>query len=61
MSNIPFKCRQCGSTSFKVTSEPKSYEEFVGAACATCGAKITDDDVREQAGAIIDEIVKKLS
>ena len=35
MSNVPFRCRRCGSETFNTASKPKSYEDFIGAVCAS--------------------------
>jgi hypothetical protein len=49
MALIPFKCPSCSGQKFAVTSDPKSYDEFLGAVCPDCGHAITDEDIKRQA------------
>ena len=55
---VPFVCKRCGSQTFKTESEPKTYEDFLGAVCAKCGAVVTDEDTKAQAVEIADRLLK---
>jgi uncharacterized Zn finger protein len=55
---VQFCCPSCGSETFKSLREVKTYEDFVGAACANCGRVVTDDDIRGQARKIAEELVR---
>jgi predicted RNA-binding Zn-ribbon protein involved in translation (DUF1610 family) len=47
---VPFKCPSCGSDEpFVTASEPKSYDDLLGASCSACGHKLTDEDIKEHA------------
>jgi uncharacterized Zn finger protein len=57
---IAFKCPSCGSEEpFAAVAEVKSYDDFIGSTCRSCGHKITDKDVKEQGRAIALELIKK--
>lgn len=60
MTTIPFKCPSCGGTQLAVSTEPKSYEDLIGARCAGCGHVVTDDDIRQQAVGIMAERVRAM-
>ena len=54
-----FSCKHCGSETFKVVSEVKSYKDFRGAVCSNCGAAVSEDDIRDQARALADKTVRE--
>jgi len=54
---VPFVCKHCGSETFKTSSEPKTYEDFLGATCAQCGAVVTDEDIKAQAVKIAEALL----
>lgn len=57
---IPFKCPSCGSEKpFATVAEVKSYDDFIGATCCSCGHKITDEDVKAQGRAIALKLIKE--
>ncbi|MGD0162559.1 MAG: hypothetical protein ABSB39_08820 [Candidatus Sulfotelmatobacter sp.] len=53
-----FTCPKCGHNLLKTVSEPKRNEPFPDAVCANCGAPITENDIRKQAGKIVDKIMR---
>ena len=53
-----FACPKCGHNVLKTASEPKRNEPFPDAICAKCGATITENDIRKQAGKILDKLVR---
>jgi hypothetical protein len=59
MSQILFKCPCCDSTQFRVSSQPKSVEDFIGAPCSACGAPLTEDEIKKQALKIAEKAAKK--
>jgi len=56
--NVPFACKNCGSETFKSTSEPKSLEDLYGAICANCGTAVSEDDIKSHALKIADELAR---
>jgi DNA-directed RNA polymerase subunit RPC12/RpoP len=59
-SKIPFKCMKCGGTTFRTpVAETKDIEELIGAPCASCGTKLTEDDIKAQALKIAEEAARK--
>jgi len=52
-----FTCPKCGHNVLKTVSEPKRNEPFPDAACAKCGTAISEDEIRKQAGNILDKLV----
>ena len=59
MRNIPFVCKKCGSTTFKVASKPKSLDDIDGAVCEKCGTKMTKKEIESQARNIALDALKK--
>jgi hypothetical protein len=59
MSNIPFVCRKCEAKAFNVPSESKTLDDFDGATCQKCGAKMTKNDIEAQARNIAFDALKK--
>jgi predicted Zn-ribbon and HTH transcriptional regulator len=59
MSTIPFVCKNCGSTTFKVTSKPESLGDIDGATCEKCGTELTKEEIKSQARRIALEALKK--
>lgn len=59
MSQIPFVCSKCGSDKFRVSSQPKTLDDMIGAPCAKCGTPLTEEEVKKQARKIADDVVKK--
>ena len=59
MSQVPFICPQCGGSQFRVTSQPKSLDDMIGALCADCGTPLTEDEIKKQAREIAEDAAKK--
>ena len=59
MSTVPFKCPSCHSEVFATSSEPKSYDDLIGMTCDNCGHRLTDDDIKKVAVAIVEERLVK--
>ena len=59
---IKYRCPQCGSTDglLKIRGEPNPENKLAGAVCANCGRPFSDEELKAQAGAIIDNLVKGL-
>lgn len=58
MSNIQFVCKNCGSETFKTTSEPESLDDFDGAICTNCGTALSTDDIKGQAVKIAEKTIR---
>jgi transcription elongation factor Elf1 len=61
LSTIPFNCPSCGAGTFAVTGKTKveTYDDFLGAVCTECGHVVSDKDVKDWAGEIAEDAVKK--
>lgn len=57
MDNIKFYCPKCGNQTFKTLREVKTYDDYLGAVCAKCGRALTDDDIKERAVEIAEDLV----
>jgi hypothetical protein len=58
---IPIKCPSCGNEKFVVVaaSEPKTYDDLIGAVCSTCGHALTDEDVKENGRLLAEKLMKE--
>jgi transcription elongation factor Elf1 len=54
-----FLCPKCGSTVFKLFTEPKTIEDFNGAVCSNCGTSITEQDIKSQALQIAEKAARE--
>lgn len=59
MTTPKLACPQCGNERFEVSAQPKTTNDFIGAPCANCGRRITEDDLKAQATALIEDLVKQ--
>jgi len=52
---VYLSCPKCGSTSFKVSSEPQTLDQYRGKTCLGCGTFMTGEEVRER----IEQLARK--
>lgn len=57
---IKYRCPQCGSTDglLKLPGKPNPENKLAGAVCAKCGHPLSDEEIKAQAGTIVDDLVK---
>jgi transcription elongation factor Elf1 len=60
MSQIPFRCPECGSEKLVVSTAKPKIEDFYAAKCADCGSAMSENVIKTQARKMAADAIKKM-